>query len=198
MMVQTALITGGGTGIGKSLAIELANRGLDVFVIGRRVRMLKETQSHMPDKIHPIQADISTSSGRNDIYKVLRNQTLNYLINNAAVVEPLKTIDAVTLSEFHDHLAINLEGPFFLAQSLLPVLEKGSARILNISTGLAHRALAGMGLYSISKSGLHMLYKIWNKEWHARSILAPSVPPLFSLSEFCVSLTLAQRGYKNA
>lgn len=176
-MTQTALITGGGSGVGKALAIELANHDFQVIIVGRRINMLNETHKHAPDKILPISADISTKNGRNKIVNSIKNNPLHYLVNNAAVVEPLKLIDAITHSEFHQHLAINLEAPLFLTQSLLHNLEMEGARILNISSGLAHHALAGTGLYSISKSGLYMLFKIWNEEWFDRGVLSGSIQP---------------------
>ncbi len=147
-----------------------------VYIVGRRENKLEETKSYAPESIISIAADIATVIGRELIAKNVGDNKLTYLVHNAAVTEPRKTIDAVSLEEWRQHNAINLEAPMFLTQLLLPNMVKG-ARLLSISSGLAHRALMGAGAYSISKAGLYMLCKVWNEELSSRGILAGSVQP---------------------
>jgi benzil reductase ((S)-benzoin forming) len=173
---KSALVTGGGSGIGRALAKNLADKNVKVYIVGRRANKLEETKRYAADYIDPIVADVATVEGRQLIAKAVGNRPLSYLVHNAAVVEPLKTIDQMTLEEWRQHSAINLEAPLFLTQLLLPNLMSGS-RLLNISSGLAHYALAGTGAYSISKAGLHMLYQVWNEELAPRGILAGSFQP---------------------
>lgn len=173
---KTALITGGGSGIGQGLAKQLAKKQCTVYIVGRRAEKLKETQDFAPEFIVSIAADVATAEGREAIAKAIGDKELHYLIHNAAVVEPLKTLDQVTHEEWRQLMAINLDAPLFLTQLLLPNLIQGS-RLLNISSGLAHRALAGTGAYCVSKAGLHMLYLMWNEEFASRGILAGSVQP---------------------
>jgi NAD(P)-dependent dehydrogenase (short-subunit alcohol dehydrogenase family) len=175
-MTKTAVITGGGSGIGQALAKDLAAKGFRVYVVGRRVEKLKQTQQFFPELIVPVAADVGAEEGRQLVSEAIQDEKIDYLVHNAAIVDPLKPVSEFSLQEWRQHVAVNLEGPLFLTQLLLPKLKQGS-RILNISSGLAHRAIASTGAYSISKAGLHMLFKVWNEELVDKGILAGSVQP---------------------
>jgi len=174
--MKTALITGGGSGIGQALAWELAQRGLRVFIVGRRPEKLALTVQAFPENIAMISADISTPEGRAYTVSKLTDIQLDYLIHNAATAAPFALIGSLELQEWRQTLATNLEAPLFLTQALLPQL-KLESRILNISSGLAHHALKGVSTYCTSKAGLYMVYLAFNAELNSRSIYAGSVMP---------------------
>ena len=69
---KTAVVTGGGSGIGRALALELAKQGLHVTIIGRTPSTLIETRNHYPDLIKPIEADIAEPDQWEDIGQVLK------------------------------------------------------------------------------------------------------------------------------
>ena len=96
-------------------------------------------------------------------------------LHNAAVLEPIIPLTEISLQDWRTHHQTNLEGPLFLTQSLLEKLKTG--RILHISSGAAHNAYAGWGAYCASKAGLHMIYKVLNKELTDRKIVVGSVRP---------------------
>ena len=73
-------------------------------------------------------------------------------------------------------MAINLEAPLFLTQALLPYFIRG-ARILHLSSGAAHRPMAGNGAYCISKAGLLMAYRMWNAEFPGGEVICGSAMP---------------------
>lgn len=176
LTTHTAVITGGGSGLGRAMAIILAKKGHDVFIIGRRAEKLDETSSQNPEKIHSIVADVSTEEGRNTIKLKLNRAKIKYLIHNAGIVKPLKPLLETTIAEFRQTLATNLEAPIFLTQTLLPLIPKNS-RILHISTGAAHNPLPGMGVYAISKAGLLMAYKVYKQELLEKEIYVGSIQP---------------------
>ena len=172
-----AIVTGGGTGIGRALCIELANTyGMRVLAVGRRESVLRDTQALNPQRIEICPADVSSAEGRERIVQAISGKNLRFVVHNAAVLQPVKPLANVSLDEWRTHFAINVEGPLFLTQSLLPMLGKGS-RILHISSGAAHHAYAGWGAYCTSKAALHMLYQVWNMELNARGIYVGSVRP---------------------
>ncbi len=108
--------------------------------------------------------------------QTLSGCNLQYLVHNAATVEPLKPLIEVTLEEWKNAISINLEAPIFLTQDLYSLMSAGT-RILNISSGLAHTTLPGLSVYSITKSALLMAYNAFKEELLGEGILFGSVQP---------------------
>ncbi|MEJ2052435.1 MAG: SDR family NAD(P)-dependent oxidoreductase [Calditrichaceae bacterium] len=176
-MKDIALITGAGTGIGKALAVELANNHeMQVLAIGRRVEPLQQTVKANPELITYCSADISTEEGRHKIVNALNEEdSVRFLVHNAAILTPVKNISEITPDEWRKHQSINVEGPLFLTQALLSKMDH--ARILNISSGAAHRPMHGWAAYCTSKAALFMLYRVMNTELNEKNIFVGSVRP---------------------
>jgi len=176
-MSDIALITGGGSGIGRALAHRLAERyQMDVYIVGRRPEKLQQTAAPFPERIFAIPADVSTEERRASIAAALKNRKIRFLVHNAGVLDPVKPLLEVTVQEWRNHMAVNVEGALFLTQKLVPLLEKG-ARILHISSGAAHNAYAGWGAYCASKAALHMIYQVFREELKAYGIIVGSLRP---------------------
>ena len=175
-MDTMVVITGAGTGIGQSLAIKLADNGYDVLGLGRRLSLLEKTQVHNPERIHVLQADITQVGDREKIAKkIAKNNKKIYLVHNAATAEPIVLLKKITLKDYRQQQAVNIEAPLFLTQKLLPYLKNG--RVLHISSGLAHYALLGVGSYCISKAALYMLYQCFREELKEFNIAVGSADP---------------------
>lgn len=175
-MNQAILITGAGTGIGKALAIKLAQAGYTILGVGRRVEPLQSLKQQLPEKIEIIAADIANPDDRTKIVtKVQALQKPLYLVHNAATVQPIALLKDVTLADWRLNQATNVEAPLFLTQALLPYLKNG--RVLHISSGLAHFACPGVGTYCVSKAALHMLYLCLRDELKELAIAVGSASP---------------------
>lgn len=176
-MQTLAIITGAGSGIGQALAVELAvNHKMKVLGVGRRLQTLQETQIQYPERIQIVAADVGSEQGRNRILQSIpAGSAVKFLIHNAAVIFPIKPLCEISLEEWQAHQAINVEGPLFLTQLLLPRFENG--RVLHISSGLAHYALVGSGAYCASKAALYMLYLVMREELKKYNIAVGSLRP---------------------
>lgn len=156
------VITGGGSGIGKALALGLAMRKKRVLIIGRREDVLKETAEHSP-LIHYLSADVSSSDGRQRILRHLSTeQQIEGLIHSAGVIEPILPINTIDENAWRQVMATNVEAPLFLTQLLQDKLIKG--RVLNMGSAVAYFPVTGWSAYCVSKAALSMLTRCWQLE----------------------------------
>ena len=169
------LITGGGTGIGRALAVRFAEKGWRVTIVGRRLNLLQEVARDYPDKISIISADVGSIQDRQKIVSEAKG-TLDLLVHNAAVLGPVGPILDQSPEDWKSHMATNVEGPLFLTQALLLKLVENS-RVVNISSGAAHQGIPGWGMYCTSKAALFMLGQLLKDELAQRNIWFGSVRP---------------------
>lgn len=167
------IVTGGGSGIGKALALALAKRGKSVLTVGRRDHLLQETASASP-LIKYLVADVSTSEGLHLIKTWVDDlPNIEGLVNNAGTINPLVGLKDMKLEEWHHTLNTNLDAPLFLSQILYNKLADG--RVLNIGSGAAYFAINGWAAYCVSKAALAMLTQCWQLE--SDSVAFTSVKP---------------------
>mmetsp|Transcript_18887 Transcript_18887/g.26299 ORF Transcript_18887/g.26299 Transcript_18887/m.26299 type:complete len:270 (+) Transcript_18887:44-853(+) len=175
-----SLVTGAGTGIGKAVAQRLASRrvGSNLLLVGRREAKLEEARDEIlrcsagdAPQIKVVPADISVEEGRRLISEALCAETngeaisLNYLIHNAGVIEPIAPLGSLHLDHFRKAMSVNVEGPLFLTQQLLQKNQLADlSRVLFVGSGAAHNAYHSWGSYCISKAAFHMTWKMMKKE----------------------------------
>lgn len=115
-----SVVTGAGSGIGAALARRLGSKGFRVLAVGRRAEKLYETASGC-DHIVPCPADVGSREGRERILSALKGEKVRFLVHSAAVGVP-NSIKDVKEEDFEDAMRINVTGPLFLNQALLPHL----------------------------------------------------------------------------
>ena len=156
------IITGGGSGLGRALALSLANRGQAVLIVGRRLAFLKETARHS-SLIEYFCADISTEEGINLVVnKLSAVPKILGLINNAGSLKPIVPLTQMSIIDWHKTLNTNLDAALLLPQKLYQQLTNG--RVLNIGSGAAYFAIKGWAAYCVSKAALSMLTRCWKLE----------------------------------
>ena len=157
---QIAIVTGGGHGIGKAIALALAREGASVLVCGRNNSKLQQTAN----EIH--QSDVRslaivTDVSREDQVEAMVQSTLrefgqiDILVNNAGIAGPTAPLSDVSREEWDETLAVNLSGAFLCAKAVLPgMLERRSGKIINISSVAGRMAYALRSPYAVSKWGM--------------------------------------------
>lgn len=182
-----ALITGGSRGIGRSIALHLADRRVDsIITYVRNEKEAAETVAAIAAKGRkavalPLDVGHSESFGafaervRTVLHETWGVTAFDSLVNNAGVSGHASFADT-SEALFDELFRVHLKGPFFLTQKLLPLIKEGG-RVLNVSSGLARFSLPGYAAYASMKGGVEVLTRYLAKELAARKITVNVLAP---------------------
>lgn len=182
-----ALITGGSRGLGRSMALHLADRGVDVILTYRtsekEAREVAARIEAKGRKAAVLPFDVSKSAGfqafamavKAELASVWKRERFDYLVNNAGTGIGAPFADT-TEEQFDELLNVHLKGTFFLSQKLLPLIADGG-RILNVSTGLARYTFPGYSAYAVMKGGVEVLTRYMAAELGPRRISVNVIAP---------------------
>ncbi|MDO5616404.1 MAG: SDR family oxidoreductase [Cruoricaptor ignavus] len=172
---KVAIVTGGGTGIGRAIAKRLADENAKVIIVGRTESTLKEA-SDRHDTISYIVADIVRTEEIERILSEIKRKfgKLDIVVNNAGVA-PVTPFSELDMNEYDSVFDINVRGLFDLTRQSLPMLKETKGNVINISTAIVSRPLGNMSTYAGSKSAVNMLTKVWAKELAKDGIRVNSV-----------------------
>jgi len=154
---KTALVTGGGTGIGLAITRALVAAGAHVVIVGRDLVRLERVKNELGD-VSVIQADLAILTERERLIEALlaQDRPLDLLINNAGVMQYFALADDRAIGRLDAELALNLHAPIHLSTALLPhLLARPEAAIVNVTTGLIYAPFGNTPGYSAAKAGLH-------------------------------------------
>lgn len=161
LAAETVIVTGAGRGIGAAAARLLAACGAQVVVSARRLEDAEAVASSIPSaQVLAVGCDVSRSE---DVARLVletghRFGPATALVNNAGVVAPIGRLDTLDPEAFAASIRTTLVGAAFAARAVLPAMvEAGRGRIVNLSSGAAHRPLEGWSAYCAAKAGLAML-----------------------------------------
>lgn len=187
MTRKIVLISGGSRGLGRASALAAARRGIDVILTYRSQRAEADAVVAEIVKLGAnavaLPLDVADSSQfapfAAEIQRVLREvwkrDTFDFLVNNAGTGLH-KSVVETTEDEFDQLVRLHLKGPFFLTQTLLPLIADGG-RILNVSSGLARFTLPNASAYAMMKGGIEVFSRYLAKELGARGIRANTIAP---------------------
>ena len=180
---KTALITGGGSGIGQFMAGTLAQAGADIIVVGRRRDRLEETIAKYGGKFVCLDIAEKGAAGRL-AQKVTELQAAPNIIVNAAGINPRKHADEVTEQEWTESVHLNLNVPFLVAQAFIGQMKaQGWGRIINIASLQSSRAFENGIAYGAAKGGISQLTRAMAEAWSVDGICANAIAPGFFPTE---------------
>ncbi len=185
---QTAIVTGGGSGIGRGVALALAEAGANVVICGRRETSLAETIKAMeaaPGAGLAVQADVSKADEVTHVVKTTVDTfgAVNILINNAGIGggAPIHQHD---IEAWDQIMAVNLRGPFLFTRAVLPLMRRqGGGDLINISSESALNHYEGNGAYGVSKHALNALSEYIQRENQEAGIRVNTICPGMVITE---------------
>jgi meso-butanediol dehydrogenase/(S,S)-butanediol dehydrogenase/diacetyl reductase len=159
---RVAIVTGAGSGIGAATARLLAEKGLEVALVGRRHERLAALAAEITatgGRAFAVPADLTqarTPSAIVDAVLEARGR-IDVIVNDAATFR-LKLVEEFTLEEFDEHVAVNVRAPYFLVQAALPALRASPAPVVvNVSSAAAAMYRPRQTVYGLTKAALeHM------------------------------------------
>jgi NAD(P)-dependent dehydrogenase (short-subunit alcohol dehydrogenase family) len=186
---RVALVTGGGTGIGRATALLLAERGADVAIAGRRAEPLEKTAADIRAlgvKALAVPADVRKPEQARAMVDTVVEAfgRLDILINNAGGAHGHVSLARMDLAKWDRDIQLNLSSAQYCAQAALPHLKaSGNAAIVNVSSLAGVHGTLGVGAYSAAKAGLQMLTQVMAAEWGPRGIRVNCVAPGMTATE---------------
>ncbi|SDT67626.1 NAD(P)-dependent dehydrogenase, short-chain alcohol dehydrogenase family [Mucilaginibacter mallensis] len=191
---KIALVTGGSRGLGKDMALRLAEKGLDIILTynsneeaAQNVAAQIEKQGQKAAILHLNTGDLKSFASFAARLKDVLTNTFNtghidYLINNAGI-GGYSPIAEVTEEFFDGLMNIHFKGVYFLTQKLLPLINDGGG-IVNISSGLTRVTVPGSSVYASLKTAVETFTKYLAKELGERKIRANVVAPGAVMTDF--------------
>jgi NAD(P)-dependent dehydrogenase (short-subunit alcohol dehydrogenase family) len=176
---KTALITGGGRGIGRAVALMMGASGAGVVVMARGRDQIEATVRDIQaagGQARAIAADIGRES---DVRRLFDEAgPIDILVNNAGIIEPIAPVASAPPEAWLHDIEINLYGVFLTCHYALPaMLDAGWGRIVNVSSGAARGTTIGWSAYSAAKAGVEALTGVLAREVGDRGVHVNAVRP---------------------
>ena len=191
---QTALVTGGGRGIGRAIALALAESGLEVVVnyssSAAAAEEVVELITASGGKAYALQANVSKEDDVDGLIKTVleRSGRLDVLVNNAGITRDGLLMRMKT-SDWQAVIDLNLTGVFLCSRAVArPMLKQKSGRIINITSVVGLMGNAGQANYAAAKAGVVGLTRSTAKELASRGITVNAVAPGFIATDMTKDL----------
>ncbi len=180
---RVAIVTGGGRGIGRAIAHQLASAGAAVVLAARTTAEIDQVAAEIQaagGRAFPVTADLTYEADCQKIVQAARKSfgAIDIVVNNAAIYGPVQPIEKFSAQDWDEVLAVNLRAPMLLAKLVLPEMyARGSGSILNISTVGAKAAFALSAAYTASKAGLIGLTRVLAAEGARKGVRVNALCP---------------------
>jgi NAD(P)-dependent dehydrogenase (short-subunit alcohol dehydrogenase family) len=182
---KVAVITGGGKGLGREIALAYAREGARIVVTGREVAPLEETCQRIAaesgGEAIALPADVCHEQSMIELARLTyeRYAQVDLVVCNSGIGGPTKKLWEISLDEWEDTLATNLTGVFLTCKAFLPgMIERGAGgHVILIGSGVGRVALPGRTPYAGSKTGLLGLMRVLAKEVGEHRICVNMISP---------------------
>ncbi|MFM9021552.1 MAG: SDR family NAD(P)-dependent oxidoreductase, partial [Sediminibacterium sp.] len=200
--MKYALITGASKGIGRSIALELAQRGISILLVARSGVLLESLCAEITGKYQVnasfLAADLAAPGAVDQVMQWIHSNgfAIHMLINNAGYGHS-GTFGEYSSEEYAQMMRVNMEVPVLLTRALLPsLLQMPRAYVLNIASSAAYQAVPGLTVYAASKSFLLQFSRGLAYELRKTKVSVTVVSPGGTDTHFAERARVSQKAVK--
>ncbi|MCS3470072.1 NAD(P)-dependent dehydrogenase (short-subunit alcohol dehydrogenase family) [Pseudomonas sp. JUb42] len=178
---QVAVVTGGSTGIGFSIAQALIAEGAQrVYITGRSAHTLEAAVARLGGKAVAVVSDVSRQTDLDALKATIemRDDRLDAMFANAGICEN-NPVGETSEAAYYSMFDVNVKGVFFSVQTLLPLMKDASSIVLTASI-CSSNGMEGLSLYNASKAAVRSFARTWANELKGRKIRANVLSPGFT------------------
>jgi NAD(P)-dependent dehydrogenase (short-subunit alcohol dehydrogenase family) len=174
---KTAVVTGGGTGIGLAIAKRFAAEGAHVIITGRRKEVLDDAVAAIGGSVQAIRADSSNLADLDDVYRAVaeRGRGLDVVVANSGGGVS-QVLGEITEEQFDATFGTNVKGVVFTVQKALPLLNDNASIIITGST-TSTRVAPGMSLYAATKAAVRNFARTWALDLAGKGVRVNALSP---------------------
>lgn len=149
---RSAVITGGGSGLGSAIARSLHAQGASVVLVGRDEAKLTAVTDSLGSRARWLTADVSDAASVDALRDALADTEVSILINNAGIPGPVAALTDIEVDAWDEVFAVNVRGTYLLCRAFLPgMIERGDGDVINVASVSGKRPLAHRTPYCASK-----------------------------------------------
>ncbi len=188
---KIAVITGSSRGIGRAIALRLAKDGALVAVnYQKNAEAAAEVVREIGGESLAVQGDVGSVAGIRQFFQALDAELnkrhgspkFDILVNNAGIGRQ-GTVESTTEEVFDELVAVNVKGPFFVAQQAIARLRNGG-RVINLSSALSRHPIPNMAAYSMTKAAVNLFTVILAANLGKRGITVNAIAPGLTVTDF--------------
>lgn len=174
---QVALVTGGGSGLGKAMAEKFASNGAKVVIVGRHEDTLKDVTKDN-DNISYVVADLTKDDNITKVANYVKEHfgKLNILVNNAGWC-PVQPLEKMTIADYDRAFSIDVRGVVALTIATLSLIRQAKGNIINISSIATQHQGPGFSMYAGAKAAIENMSKSWANELAPEGVRVNIISP---------------------
>ena len=178
---MAALVTGAGNGLGRAIALALANAGYEMVLVGRTASRLEATAElirRTGGTARVEGCDVRDAGAVRELGESLRDLEVSVLINNAGVGGPVAPLEEIDVDEWDDVFAANVRSAFLMCKAFGPAMrDRGTGDIINIGSVAGSRPLARRSPYCASKAAMSALSDVLAHELGPAGVRVNTLAP---------------------
>lgn len=175
---RTAVVTGGGSGLGAAIARALHAAGAQVAVVGRDAEKLGRVVDQLGPRARALTCDVSDAASVDALREQLAGTEVSILVNNAGIPGPVAALTDIDVADWDEVFAVNVRGTYLLCKALLPdMVARGDGDVINVASVSGKRPLAYRTPYCASKMAVIGLTSTLAFEVGAAGVRVNSLSP---------------------